>query len=216
MRKLSRHSRVVAVLVGVAIIAVAITLLLGARSAAPTASTQRLSRVLVADFRLLRSSSAAALPRADIKTFSIGGGKVPSADMQFGLDINAARETELSGGVTLWLIPGRSSSCFLTTGPNAGGGGCGENAKLEIRGSESYQRYGETERIVGIVPDGLHVTVRLSDGSSVPVRLNSENAYVIVRPLGDPVVKTTFTGNGRTFSESSIGLRRPLSSPAPA
>jgi hypothetical protein len=79
-----------------------------------------------------------------------------------------------------------------------------------------YQRHGETQRIIGIAPNGLRVTFRLSDGSSIPARLNSENAYVIVRPLSDRVVNTTFTGHGRTISTSTIELRRPLSSVAPA
>lgn len=156
-----------------------------------------------ADFKLLRSqqqSSLAGLPRWVIKSFSIGV-RTPSPDKQFGLDVRAARGTELSGGVKVWLIPGRSGSCFAAEGPGASGAGCGANNSYETRGAEQYEQSGKSRRIIGIAPDGVHVTFQLSDGSSVPARLNSDNAYVIVRPLSDPVVATTFTGNGRTITE---------------
>jgi len=206
----------IAALAGAVAIAVAATLVLGSSSAAAVKGP---SRLLTAHFKLLRSkspSSLAAPPRSATRSFSMGF-RTPSADKLLGLDSTAARGTQLPDGVKVWLIPGRKGACFWATGPGAAGGGCGYNNKeMVARGFEQYQRYGAKQRIVGIAPDGSHITVRLSDGSSVPVRLNPENAYVIVRPIGDAVVKTTFTGNGRTFGESSIGLRRPLSSPAPA
>lgn len=164
-----------------------------------------------ASFRLLRSQRAASLPvpRWVLTSFSIGFGR-PSPDKQFGLDISAARGTELSGGVKVWLIPGRSGSCFATSEPPASGSGCSwnDNDLLHARGFEQYQQYmwnGEKQRIIGIAPDGVHVTFRLADGSWVPAALNSTNAYLIVRPTSDPVTETTFTHNGRTLTKPAAG-----------
>jgi hypothetical protein len=216
MRKLSIRGRVEAALTGGIAIACVVALAWVNGSAGSTSSALPLSPALTANFRLLRSSSVATAPRVDMGILSMGGGSVRSPSKRFGLYITFTHQITLSGGVKVWLIPGRTGSCLVTAGPNAGAVGCAGNATFEMRGTEMYQRHGETQRIIGIAPNGLRVTFRLSDGSSIPARLNSENAYVIVRPLSDRVVNTTFTGHGRTISTSTIELRRPLSSVAPA
>jgi hypothetical protein len=160
-------------------------------------------------FRLLRTQrSSLPVPRWVLRSLSVGVTRLPSPKKEYALDIPAARGTELSGGVKVWLIPGRSGSCLAVSGPGASGAGCRDNDKdvLLIRGFEQYQRYtrdDEKQAVVGIAPDGVHVTFQLSDGSSVPARLNSDNAYVIVPPTSDPVVQTTFTGNGRTLTATT-------------
>jgi hypothetical protein len=163
-----------------------------------------------ASFRLLRTpqTSSPPLPQWLLRSVSLGTSHTPSPEKEFGLDIPAARGTRLAGGVKVWLIPGRSGSCIATGGRSSMGSGCGPNdAALFTRGSEQYWYYqnGTKQRIVGIAPDQVHVTFQLRDGASIPARLNAENAYLVVRPAGDPVTETIFTRNGRTISKRPTG-----------
>ena len=136
-------------------------------------------------------------------------GKQPSPVTQYGLELGAARGTALPGGVKVWLVPGRSESCLVSEGPNTTGAGCTTNTSWISQGDEQYDAYrakqGEVQRVTGIAPDGTRVTFRLSNGSTAVARLNSENAYSVVRPMSDPVTETILSSRVKTITVSAPG-----------
>jgi len=104
----------------------------------------------------------------------------------------------------LWVIPGRNGSCnAISERGFFQSAGCGGNASLVERGIEGYRQSGSQWQITGLVPDGSHVTLRLASGASIPAPVNADNAYVVVRPVTDPVVKTTISGPHATITTIS-------------
>jgi hypothetical protein len=164
-------------------------------------SNAAISAPLVSHYSVLRDPATSGpypLPRPVVNGW-LGS---PS----LGLEPGQARYVEVPGLAAAWLVPGSDGACFVWLSPTGGTGpaasrlmtrsGCDSVSQADSQGLVSVEGTSAGEMLVGLVPDGMSVSITKADGASerVPV---ADNAFAITATASDRITGYSVGGTAQ-------------------
>lgn len=150
---------------------------------------------LASSFAFLRRPQQPSDALTGAAASGVGGGAVA----HYGINPSLARLAGSIDGSPVWFVPGSTGSCIVL---REGGSSCGSN---ELAAGEGVYialvpTSGAPATVVGIVPDGAHVTSANASGSEAPVSQSGQafrvsgadgaTSFTIHTPNGGSVVQS--------------------------